>query len=80
MEIYKLGVVEVPTNRPVARLDEHDQVYRTAREKYEGVVKSIQEAHEKGQPILVDVKFRPSQQAKRNVVKCALAVDITAGR
>jgi preprotein translocase subunit SecA len=53
MEIYKLGVVEVPTNRPVARKDEHDQVYRTAREKYEGVVKSIKEAHEKGQPILV---------------------------
>ena len=53
MEIYKLGVVEVPTNRPVARKDDHDQVYRTAREKYEGVVKTIQEAHEKGQPILV---------------------------
>ncbi len=53
MEIYKLGVVEVPTNRPIARKDEHDQVYRTAREKYEGVVKSIKEAHEKGQPILV---------------------------
>jgi preprotein translocase subunit SecA len=53
MEIYKLGVVEVPTNRPVARKDEHDQVYRTAREKYEGVVRAIREAHEKGQPILV---------------------------
>ncbi len=53
MEIYRLGVVEVPTNRPVARKDEHDQVYRTAREKYEGVVKAIREAHEKGQPILV---------------------------
>ena len=53
MEIYGLGVVEVPTNRPVARVDDHDQVYRTAREKFEGVVKSIKEAHEKGQPILV---------------------------
>jgi preprotein translocase subunit SecA len=53
MEIYGLGVVEVPTNRPVQRKDEHDAVYRTAREKYEGVVKSIREAHEKGQPILV---------------------------
>jgi preprotein translocase subunit SecA len=51
--IYGLGVVEVPTNRPVARIDEHDQVYRTAREKYEGILKSIQEAHSKGQPILV---------------------------
>ncbi|MCB1367654.1 MAG: preprotein translocase subunit SecA [Rhodobacteraceae bacterium] len=53
MEIYKLGVVEVPTNQPVARVDEHDQVYRTAREKFEAVVKAIKEAHEKGQPILV---------------------------
>ena len=53
MEIYKLGVVEVPTNRPVARKDEHDQVYRTAREKYVGVVAMIKSAHEKGQPILV---------------------------
>ena len=52
-EIYGLGVVEVPTNRPVARKDEHDQVYRTAREKYEGVVKAIHEAHTKGQPLLV---------------------------
>ena len=53
MEIYGLGVVEIPTNRPVARVDENDQVYRTAREKFEGVVKAIQEAHKKGQPILV---------------------------
>ena len=53
MEIYKLGVVEVPTNRPVQRKDEHDAVYRTAREKYEGIVKTIKEANAKGQPILV---------------------------
>lgn len=52
-QIYGLGVVEVPTNRPVARIDEHDQVYRTAREKYDGILKSIKEAHEKRQPILV---------------------------
>ncbi|MES2550522.1 MAG: preprotein translocase subunit SecA [Pseudomonadota bacterium] len=52
-EIYGLGVVEVPTNRPVARLDEHDQVFRTAREKYDGILVAIKEAHEKGQPILV---------------------------
>ena len=52
-EIYGLGVVEVPTNRTVMRADEHDQVFRTGREKYEGIVKSIKEAHEKRQPILV---------------------------
>ncbi|WP_126975295.1 preprotein translocase subunit SecA [Frigidibacter oleivorans] len=53
MEIYKLGVVEVPTNRPIARVDEHDQVYRTAREKYEAIVRAIKEANAKGQPLLV---------------------------
>ena len=52
-EIYKLGVVEVPTNRPVQRVDEHDRVYRTAQEKYQAVVEAIKEAHDKGQPILV---------------------------
>ena len=52
-EIYKLGVVEVPTNRPIARIDEHDRVYRTATEKYQAVIEAIKEAHAKGQPILV---------------------------
>ncbi len=53
MEIYKLGVVEIPTNRPISRIDEDDQVYRTGREKYEAIVKAIREANEKGQPVLV---------------------------
>ena len=52
-EIYNLGVVEVPTNRPIARIDDNDEVYRTAREKYDGVVEAIKEAHGKLQPILV---------------------------
>lgn len=52
-EIYGLGVVEVPTNRPIARIDENDQVYRTAREKYQGVIDLTKAAHEKGQPVLV---------------------------
>ncbi|MEL6681708.1 MAG: preprotein translocase subunit SecA [Pseudomonadota bacterium] len=52
-EIYGLGVIEVPTNRPIARIDEDDQVYRTAKEKYEGIVEEIKEAHKTGQPILV---------------------------
>ncbi|CUH23323.1 preprotein translocase subunit SecA [Jannaschia seosinensis] len=51
--IYGLGVVEVPTNRPIARQDEHDQVYRTAAEKYGAIVAEIRKAHEKGQPVLV---------------------------
>ncbi|MGB3146885.1 MAG: preprotein translocase subunit SecA, partial [Paracoccaceae bacterium] len=53
MEIYKLGVVEVPTNRPVQRVDNHDRVYRTAREKYDAILERIKKAHAKGQPVLV---------------------------
>ena len=52
-EIYALGVVEVPTNRPIARKDEDDAVYRTAREKFDAVVNTIAEANKNGQPILV---------------------------
>ncbi len=53
MEIYNLGVVEVPTNRPIQREDEDDQVYRSAREKYDAVVEAIRAANAKGQPVLV---------------------------
>ena len=52
-EIYNLGVVEIPTNLPIARKDEDDQVYRTAAEKLQGVLEEIRTAHDKGQPILV---------------------------
>ncbi len=52
-EIYSLGVVEIPTNKPVARVDEDDQIYRTAQEKYDGIVKEIRKANEAGQPVLV---------------------------
>src|SRR6185312_13373344 len=52
-EIYKLDVVEIPTNVRVARLDEDDEVYRTAREKYEAVAVLIEEARKEGQPVLV---------------------------
>jgi preprotein translocase subunit SecA len=52
-EIYKLDVVEIPTNVPVTRKDEDDEVYRTAAEKYEAVAVLIAEAREKGQPVLV---------------------------
>ncbi len=52
-EIYKLDVVEIPTNVPVTRKDEDDEVYRSAGEKYEAVAALIAEAREKGQPVLV---------------------------
>jgi preprotein translocase subunit SecA len=71
MEIYKLGVVEVPTNRPVARKDEDDAVYRTAREKFDGIVKSIKEAHEKGQPILVGTTSIEKSEFLSGLLKAA---------
>ena len=52
-QIYGLGVVEIPTHRPVTRVDEDDQVYRTSREKHEAMIGEIKTAHEKGQPVLV---------------------------
>ena len=52
-EIYGLGVVEVPTNKPIARVDEDDQVFRTGEEKYSAMVTEIKTAHEAGQPVLV---------------------------
>ncbi|MEP1353860.1 MAG: preprotein translocase subunit SecA [Tateyamaria sp.] len=52
-EIYGLGVVEVPTNKPITRVDEDDQVFRTAAEKYKAMIEEIKTAHAKGQPVLV---------------------------
>ena len=52
-DIYGMDVVEIPTNRPVARIDHQDAVYKTKKEKFKAVVESVKEAHEKGQPILV---------------------------
>ena len=52
-DIYGLDVVEVPTNVPIARVDEDDEVYRTADEKYRAIIKLIKQCREKKQPILV---------------------------
>ncbi len=52
-EIYKLHVIEIPTNVPVIRNDEDDEVYRTANEKYEAVSKLIDDARQRKQPVLV---------------------------
>ncbi len=51
--IYGLDVVEIPTNKPVARIDENDRVYKNVKAKYEAVVREIEEAHATGQPVLV---------------------------
>jgi len=51
--IYGLDVVEVPTNLPIQRLDEDDEVYRTVEEKYKAIIAEIKDAQKKGQPVLV---------------------------
>ena len=51
--IYKLDVIEIPTNKPVIREDMHDSVYKTEKGKFMAVIRQIKECHEKGQPVLV---------------------------
>ena len=63
MDIYKMEVLEVPTNRPVQRIDDDDEVYRTAREKNNAICRLIAECHLRGQPILVGtVSIEKSEQ------------------
>lgn len=52
-EIYKLRVVSIPTNRPVARIDHHDEIYRNKDEKYDAIIKQIQDCMARQQPVLV---------------------------
>ncbi|MBP9996290.1 MAG: preprotein translocase subunit SecA [Lachnospiraceae bacterium] len=52
-DIYGMDVIEIPTNRPVARIDHQDAVYKTKKEKLHAIVEAVKEAHAKGQPVLV---------------------------
>ena len=52
-EIYKLDVIEIPTNKPIARVDKNDVVYKTEKAKFNAVIEKIIASHEKGQPVLV---------------------------
>jgi preprotein translocase subunit SecA len=62
-DIYKMEVVEIPTNRPVARIDDDDEVYRTGTEKNAAIVTQIEECYRRGQPILVGtVSIEKSEQ------------------
>ncbi|MFS4436781.1 preprotein translocase subunit SecA [Paracoccaceae bacterium GXU_MW_L88] len=70
-EIYKLGVVEVPTNKPIARLDEDDRIYRTAKEKYDAIVEEIKQAHETGQPVLVGTTSIEKSEYLSELLKAA---------
>jgi preprotein translocase subunit SecA len=63
MDIYGLDVVEIPTNMTVCRVDDDDEIYRTAKEKYAAIVRSIADCRRRGQPILVGtVSIEKSEQ------------------
>src|SRR5579862_5814959 len=68
-EIYKLEVIEIPTNVTVIRNDEHDEVYRTAAEKYDAVAKLIDEARQRRQPVLVGTTSIEKSEIISNLLK-----------
>lgn len=68
-EIYGLDVIEVPTNKPMIRVDKNDVVYKTERGKLREVVKDIKEAHEKGQPVLVGTVTIEKSEALSELLK-----------
>jgi preprotein translocase subunit SecA len=72
-DIYKLGVLVIPTNRPIARKDKNDSVYKTKREKFNAVLKEITEVHNQGRPILVGtVSVDTSEQVARMLKKVGI--------
>ncbi|KAF0177492.1 MAG: preprotein translocase subunit SecA [Limisphaerales bacterium] len=70
-DIYKLGVLVIPTNRPIARKDQNDSVYKTKREKFEAVLKEIQTVHAQGRPILVGTVAVESSEHLSRILKRA---------
>jgi preprotein translocase subunit SecA len=77
MKIYKVPVIEIPTNRPMVRIDDNDQIFKTKEGKWKAVVAEILARHEKGQPILVgtvsvEVSEMISAELKRNGIEHAV--------
>ena len=70
-DIYGMDVVEIPTNKPIARVDQEDAVYMTKKEKYHAVVEAVKEAHEKGQPVLVGTITIEVSELLSNLLKRA---------
>ncbi|MBR6258448.1 MAG: preprotein translocase subunit SecA [Lachnospiraceae bacterium] len=69
-DIYGMDVITIPTNRPIARIDQNDCVYKTRKEKLHEIVERIKEAHEKGQPILVGtINIDASEELSRMLVR-----------
>ena len=70
-DIYRLGVQVVPTNRPGIRVDRNDCIFKTRRDKYTAVVKEIEEAHKRGQPVLVGTVTVESSEFLSRMLKRA---------
>ncbi len=79
--IYNLRVVEIPTNVPIARIDEHDEIYRTANEKYKAITKLVQQCQERLQPVLVGTtSIEKSELLSRNLRKMNIKHNVLNAR
>ncbi|MDR2527120.1 MAG: preprotein translocase subunit SecA [Rickettsiales bacterium] len=67
--IYGLKTIEIPTNRPVVRKDEQDEIYRTQNEKYKAIVRQIEECNKRGQPVLVGTVSVEKSEIVSNLLK-----------
>lgn len=74
-EIYKLRVVSIPTNRPVARIDHHDEIYRNKDEKYDAIIKQIQDCMARKQPVLVGTVSIEKSEELAAIVRKKLGVN-----
>ncbi|QOL19360.1 preprotein translocase subunit SecA [Candidatus Bodocaedibacter vickermanii] len=80
-DIYKLVVVEIPTNQTVTRKDNDDEIYRTKREKLAAIVQLVKERHEKQQPILVGtISIENSEEVARELTKAGLKHNVLNAR
>ena len=73
-EIYKLRVVSIPTNRPVARVDHHDEIYRNKDEKYEAIIKQIEDCLKRKQPVLVGTVSIEKSEELAQIVRKKLGI------
>ncbi|MEM7508693.1 MAG: preprotein translocase subunit SecA [Pseudomonadota bacterium] len=80
LDIYGLDVVEIPTNEPIARIDEDDQVFRTVGEKYDAIVRAIADAHLRGQPILVGTTSIEKSELLSKILSDKAHLSLAAGR
>lgn len=74
-EIYKLRVVSIPTNRPVARIDHHDEIYRNKDEKYDAIIKQIQDCMARQQPVLVGTVSIEKSEELAAIVRKKLGIN-----